>query len=752
MLKIYHVRSTAIILLWGAIMIHEFFTNTAIIIAYVSLIAQIAIKFNSKITKPKVMQALIGVAAGILGIILMIFSFNINETVRIDLRHITIALSAVYGGPIAAIISGFIVGVFRIVLFGINRASIIASVGALVIGVFCGYLSSFKMPLLRKHIFANAFGLCFTSAMIFILINDLMILRNLYLRYWTVSILGGILSYYVCEYMISSIKNYRELKYYETMANNMTDLISTHEPDATFSYVSPSIIGLLGYRQDEIVGKRPFEFIHEEDLINIHEFHNTSSKNPLNLVILRYRTYKKCGDLIWMETTARAIRDSTGELKEILAVSRDITERVKLEEEIIESKEKISNILESITDAFFALDKDWKFTYLNKTAEKVLGKYKENVLGKVIWDMFPRIIGTRLYHEYHRAVKERVSIEVQEYYPFLDAWYETRAYPNKDGISVYIHDITDRIKLEEELKFKQEQLSRVIETTPSGILLMNTNGEIEFANAMAEEILNLQKDEITDRTYNDNKWNVYTLDGEIFPNDRHPFAQVMTNKHAVRNVEFILETPKGELDILSSNATPLFDGKGNISKVLVTISDITESKKAAQELKRISNIDGLTGIANRRYFDEALNREWQRCARNSKPLSLIMLDIDHFKFYNDTYGHLAGDECLKAVAKALSSSIKRGSDVVARYGGEEFAIILTETDLEGAKIVGERIRAKVEAMAIPHIASKVHSVVTCSVGVAAVMPNPLSKPDTLISKSDNALYESKRSGRNRVSF
>lgn len=170
---------------------------------------------------------------------------------------------------------------------------------------------------------------------------------------------------------------------------------------------------------------------------------------------------------------------------------------------------------------------------------------------------------------------------------------------------------------------------------------------------------------------------------------------------------------------------------------------------ANQELKRLSASDGLTGIANRRLFDEYISREWRRARRTSNSIALLMCDVDHFKLYNDTYGHQAGDDCLRQVAGVIQRTMERASDVAARYGGEEFAAILPETAIGGALFVGEKIRHALHALNIPHAGSP-HGRVTLSIGIAAQTPATDSPHDELIKAADRALYRAKHEGRDRV--
>ncbi|MCC3442257.1 MAG: diguanylate cyclase [Microcoleus sp. PH2017_03_ELD_O_A] len=168
-------------------------------------------------------------------------------------------------------------------------------------------------------------------------------------------------------------------------------------------------------------------------------------------------------------------------------------------------------------------------------------------------------------------------------------------------------------------------------------------------------------------------------------------------------------------------------------------------------LQYLATYDSLTEVRNRRFFNDYMDAEWRRLAREEAPLSLIMCDIDYFKLYNDTYGHQPGDECLRQVAQVLQCSVKRSADLVARYGGEEFAVVLPNTDIEGAACVAERIAQQVRGLQIPHAQSGVSEYVTLSLGVACCIPAPMSQPATLIAIADESLYRAKAAGRDRVS-
>jgi diguanylate cyclase (GGDEF)-like protein/PAS domain S-box-containing protein len=205
----------------------------------------------------------------------------------------------------------------------------------------------------------------------------------------------------------------------------------------------------------------------------------------------------------------------------------------------------------------------------------------------------------------------------------------------------------------------------------------------------------------------------------------------------------------GRRRYLAADASPIFGAGGQLAAVVETLRDLTDEKMAQLALEQLATRDGLTGLANRRCFDDTLHAEWARALRQQQPLSLLMVDVDNFKAYNDANGHLGGDECLKRIARAVASEM-RANDLVARYGGEEFAVILPNQSLKGAAIVAERIRCRVEQLQLPSTAPTRH--VTVSIGAATAMAGPDNTASQLVATADAALYRAKHMGRNRISL
>lgn len=302
-------------------------------------------------------------------------------------------------------------------------------------------------------------------------------------------------------------------------------------------------------------------------------------------------------------------------------------------------------------------------------------------------------------------------------------------------------DVTDLIREQQRLAASQALLKATIESAANGILTLDAAGHVLEANPSCEQLFGFSAEELQGvhigMLFN-------PLGGDLSPQSLLGHPRELSARHR-SGLELALQITVAEV---RTDTTHLF---------VCIVTDFTERKRQEERLKRANELlarqsttDGLTGVGNRRLFDQLLQQEWQRSARADKPLALVLVDIDHFKQYNDCYGHVAGDDCLRRVATLLRSCVGRGGEFVCRYGGEEFAVLLVDTDLAGAQVVAQRCLDSVRLAAIEHEASPVRRSVSLSIGVAASVGSARLPAQRLIEAADAALYQAKQGGRARL--
>ncbi len=307
-----------------------------------------------------------------------------------------------------------------------------------------------------------------------------------------------------------------------------------------------------------------------------------------------------------------------------------------------------------------------------------------------------------------------------------------------------------------ELQASEEIYKTILMASPDDITIADLSGRIIMVSMAATKIFGYALEEAPGMSVMD----------FIVPED-HERAQanivrmIRENYHGPNEYRAIRKD-RSRFDIEVNNAL-IRDQQGKPVRMVLIVRDITSRKKAERQIQELvqqlkierdlyhsnSLTDSLTGLANRRYFDNALRAEFARHQRLGSQLSLIMMDVDYFKKYNDHYGHLAGDECLRELARTLKSVGARAQDIVARYGGEEFAVILPDTDDQGALVLAERIRESVLMLGLPHTESDISEFVTISLGIASVADRHLTDGAQLVALADQAMYKAKNSGRNR---
>lgn len=301
------------------------------------------------------------------------------------------------------------------------------------------------------------------------------------------------------------------------------------------------------------------------------------------------------------------------------------------------------------------------------------------------------------------------------------------------------------IKSLDDFRFSEEKNRLLVTNALDGIITIDQKGVMQSFNPAAEKIFGYSASEALGKNIS-----LLMPEPDSSQHDTYMGKYFETGKTHILGVSReVMGLKKGGLSFpLEINVSVMtWEGK---SEFVGIVRDITQRRQIEEKLKRLSVLDGLTGIGNRRLFDETVDREWKRALRDQVSISLVLLDIDFFKLYNDTYGHLKGDTCLKQVATTLANGVQRPADVVARYGGEEFAIVLPETSAEGALSLAEAVRSSIESLKIEHNKSTASPYVTVSAGVSTSTPEHGDAYEQLISNADKALYQAKGKGRNQA--
>ena len=290
----------------------------------------------------------------------------------------------------------------------------------------------------------------------------------------------------------------------------------------------------------------------------------------------------------------------------------------------------------------------------------------------------------------------------------------------------------------------------LLEKTMIGLALCRMNGELVYVNEAFSKLIGRSTEETLQLTY----WQLTPIKYET-----QETLQLQSLKASGRYGPYEKEYMHMDGHLIPVRLSGQIVNINGEKYIWSSVEDISDRKQVEEKLarlyqnmKELSLQDGLTGIANRRMFDKVLDKEWKRAQRSGLSLSLIIFDIDYFKQYNDHYGHLQGDDCLKQISTILTAASKRSSDLLARYGGEEFVLLLPETDEAKAYEIAAECIGRVQDKKIPHVHSLVSDFITLSAGVSSVIPFRESEYAALINAADGLLYQAKRNGRNRVEY
>jgi diguanylate cyclase (GGDEF)-like protein/PAS domain S-box-containing protein len=534
---------------------------------------------------------------------------------------------------------------------------------------------------------------------------------------------------------------------FRAVVEKSSEVIVLTDEDGNYLYVSPPATAVFGRSPDEYVGRRLSAFVHPDDCGRLEESSAWLRANPGETKDIVVRARHKDGTWRWIEITARNLLAEPGVLAVVSNV-RDVTGRKIAEETLRESENKFKHLVEEASVGVYLIQ-DGVFKYVNAKCAEIFGYDAAEMIDRVksayAWAPGEALPDERTpWHFGAGQCRERQFKIVAKTgsVKHVETHGASTIYQGRPAVIGMMLDITGRKADEEALRWKTTFLEALVKSTHDGILVIDSQGRRIMENQQTADIWKIPKGNLTE------KERMAHFMSSVKAPERLREKILYLNDHPDETMHDEIELKIGT--IVDTSSSPIIGEDGRRYGRIWTFRDITELRHYWDMLVDLSTTDGLTELANRRRFDEFLDREWRRSMRDQTPLSLILMDIDFFKEYNDYYGHLAGDDCLRRFAGVLRSLVRRPGDLVARYGGEEFACILPDADERGASALAEKIMRSINRLNIPHAASKAASRVTLSFGAATMVPKKGQSAEELVRLADYLLYSAKSGGRNRI--
>ncbi len=545
---------------------------------------------------------------------------------------------------------------------------------------------------------------------------------------------------------------------YRGLVEDQSELVSLATPAGELSYVNAAHAAFHGKPAEEMIGRSLFEFVPEGEraAVEDHWRRVCATRDGLsgeNRVVL------PTGETRWIAWTNRALFDAEGRVRAIHSVGRDIQQRIEAERRLQESEARYRFLFENSTDLILLIGADGKRLYASPACRKLLGFEPEETVGMQLKDAIhpddaARVLPILSAQPADTMLTYRMRRKDGSY-----VWVETtgRTVESANGERqrlVIVRDIQTRVEAEQRLKASEARYRLLADHSTDMVFQLDRSLACQYASPACQDILGFAPDEMLGvawlaTTHPDEALQVkLALEGLVAgSSDRLSIAHRARRKGGRWIwVEAQFRAPK---DSVTNKPIGVIGALRDISARKTIEDDLAQ---ATLRLQALASQDALTGMANRRALDAALAREFVRARRFDCSLALVMIDVDWFKAFNDSYGHPRGDECLRLIAQAISRSVCGPSDLAARYGGEEFCVLLPGMDEAGAATIATRILRAVRRLQIEHSGSQLN-IVTISAGAAACAPAASEAScESLVREADRALYLAKRGGRNAVAL
>ena len=565
---------------------------------------------------------------------------------------------------------------------------------------------------------------------------------------------------------------------YRLLTEKMSDVVWIADMNLRTTYVSPSVKNILGFSQEERMRQPLDEQLTPHSLSLVMEalsreltLEEQGNADPNRTLKIELEYYHKDGTTRWMELVISGLRNDQGVLTGIHGLARDITERKKAEDELKESENKYRLLAENIQDVVFVMDMNLNYTYISPSVKILRGYEPEEALKHTPAEtLTPSSVDLVL-----RSLSEIMEIEKSEHRDInisrtlqlemtrkdgTTFWVEMKASFIRDenqrpvGIMGLTRDITERKNVEsqretalEALRESEYKYKSLIENIHDIIFTIDLEGKITFVSKRAKEISGYENAEMINK-------NIFNF----IPEEDHQRTMENLQKgikgEKIKHIQMPVTAKSGEKLFFEFSFSRIYKD-GAVVGAQGTAVDITERKKAEDELRKselryreLSIIDDLTQLYNSRHFYALLEREVERSNRYEQPLTILMLDIDKFKAFNDTYGHIEGDYVLSRLGQMVKRCL-RETDSAYRYGGEEFMIMLPMTTSDEGVVTAKRIQAALRKEAFPLVLGQ-EVYITVSIGLAQYKPKEEMK--AFVHRVDQFMYQAKKNGRNRIFF
>ncbi|MFZ4832897.1 diguanylate cyclase [Rouxiella sp. Mn2063] len=546
----------------------------------------------------------------------------------------------------------------------------------------------------------------------------------------------------------------REMASLRDIIDNNSDWIWEVDTQGRYVFSSNKSIEFLGISPEQILGKKPSDFMPAEEAKYVSAQFAAIAERRIPFSGLLNRNVRADGSEIMLESSGVPLFDDRGVFRGYRGIDRNLT---ALNSAPGQRLFQLESIYSNAPVGLCFIDLEMRFVTVNDAMATIIGLPHYQVIGSLVGTFIPELARQLadelvLAGQHNVAPDKEFKIENSERIFFVRIKPAYDKYSKLSGISVAMIDITSMKQMEQALRDSQEHYRNMVELSPQISWTANPKGLLSDVSSRFQRITGITRQDILD-----DKW-IQSI-------------HIEDRRRAIEAWEHCLKTG-GPLDIeirfchvdrgwnwMRIRAAASYDSDGSIQRWYGTAEDVHERKllelkllKANRRLEIQARTDALTKLPNRREFKKVLSHEYMRARRSGTPLTVVMMDIDYFKNFNDLYGHLSGDACLRLVARTLRKSLKRNTDIVTRFGGEEFAAILPDTDQSGALVVTTQIMDAIKTLGIKHSFSEFNRV-TLSVGIATFYPevdNKIHDQSDIVSAADKALYLSKKNGRNQI--